>query len=193
MKTVTLLLFIVSGLAYICLINNKKVGPFVKVLPAAILAIYSLLSASLLFALIFILAGLGDYLLTRPGKFYWGACAFTVAYSVLNLVTFAHFSPLYLLAVVPFFALFFWFKEGLVRENAFYPFLAYGIVVVAFLVVNAMGHLTCTGRVILGLGLLSLAISDIVIAVRLARPFKYDSYIIMITYYTGLALVSGLI
>ena len=193
METTTLLLFILSGLTYLFLLGNKKIGPPVKTLPALILAIYSLLTANLPFALVFFLAALGDYLLTLPNKFYWGACSFAAAYTILNLTTFAHFSPLYLLAVIPFFAVFFLFKEGLVRENAFYPFLAYGLAVVAFLVVNSMGHLVYTGRLILGLGLLSLAVSDMLIAVRLARPFKGASHVIMITYYAGLIMVSGLL
>ncbi len=189
MKTTVILIFIFFGLAYLFLIDNKKAGPYVKVLPALTLAGYSLYCGNLPFALVYLLAGAGDYLLTHPGKFFWGAAVFAIAYSTLNLVTFAHFSPLYLLAILPCAALVFLIGKGLVREKVFFPLLAYGIVVIAGLVVNAMGHLFHSGMPLTGLGLLSLAVSDLIIATRFAHPRKYLSYLIMVTYYTGLLLV----
>ena len=58
-QTVALTLFILFSLAYLILLGNEKAGRLIKAIPAAILAVYSLISGNLPFFLIFIFAGTG--------------------------------------------------------------------------------------------------------------------------------------
>jgi hypothetical protein len=118
--------------------------------------------------------------------------AFAVAYTTLNLITFSYFSPLYLLIAIPMAAVILWLRDELMKQGIFYLLIAYAALVIFFLLVNAMGHFFHSGSIALGLGLLLLAVSDVFIGIRFSKPFKYISYIIMITYYAGLLLVSGL-
>lgn len=191
MQAAVLTLYILFCLAYLFLLGSEKTVRLIKAIPAAILALYSLINGNLLFFLIFIFAGTGDYLLTFPGKLYLGALFFSLAYTTLNLLTFSHFSWVYLLAIVPYIVVLFLIKDELEGKKVLYPLAFYSIVVILFLVINAMGNIFHTGNLVLGFGLLLLAVSDMAIAVRFAMPSKIISIVIMATYYAGLILVSG--
>ncbi|HED24549.1 MAG TPA: hypothetical protein ENN91_05430 [Firmicutes bacterium] len=191
-ETLVLTLFILAGLVYLFLMNDPQAKPISKPIPAAILAVYFLSRLNLPMALVYILAGIGDYLLIFPARLIRGMLAFAAAYTILNAVTFFYFSPLYLLIAVPMAAVLLLLRKGLVKKRIFYPLIAYTALVILVLLVNAMGHLFHGGSTSTGLGLLLLALSDIFIGIRFSRPFTHISYIVIITYFAGLALVSGL-
>ncbi|MFO8193039.1 MAG: hypothetical protein R6U08_09840 [Bacillota bacterium] len=191
-ETLVLTLFIISSLVYLFLMNNPQAKPISKPIPATILAVYFLSSFNLPMALVYILAGIGDYLLIFPARLIWGMLAFAAAYTILNMVTFFYFSPFYLLIAVPMVVVLLLLRKGLVKKGIFYPLVAYTILVILVLLVNAMGHLFHGGSTSVGLGLLLLALSDIFIGIRFSKPFAHISYIVIITYFAGLILVSGL-
>lgn len=187
-----LTLFILAALVYLFLMNNPQARPISKPIPAAILAVYFLSSLNLPMALVYILAGIGDYLLVFPARLIWGMLVFAASYTILNLVAFYYFSPFYLLIAVPMAVVLLLLRKGLVEKGIFYPLAAYSALVILVLLVNAMGHLFHGGSTSTGLGLFLLALSDIFIGIRFSKPFTHISYVVIISYFAGLLLVSGL-